>query len=93
MSLEKLNALESWVRNLVQLVQEVKRENAQLKIELTSTQERLREHEQHLRDKKTEQTGMHNRIERVLGELDAVEHETAAAYHVDTNLRNGVPCR
>ena len=93
MSLEKLDALELRVRNLVQLVQKVKRENASLKIELRSTQEQLRKQEQHLRDKENEQMGMQDRIERILGELDAVEHgdEAAAAYHVDSNLQNGGP--
>jgi FtsZ-binding cell division protein ZapB len=93
MSLEKLDALELRVRNLVQLVQEVKHENTTLKIELRSTQEKLFEHEQHLRDKENEQMGMQDRIERILGELDAVEHgdEAAAAYHLDINVPNGGP--
>jgi FtsZ-binding cell division protein ZapB len=83
MSLEKLNALESRVRSLVHLVQEVKRENATLKVQLSATQQHLREHEQRLRDKENEQTSMQDRIERILGELDAVEHgdKTPAAYH------------
>jgi FtsZ-binding cell division protein ZapB len=91
MSFENLNALESRVRSLVQLVQEVKWENARIKIELSATQEQLREHEQHLRDKENEQTGMQDRIERILGELDAAEHgdEAAAVYHVDMNVRDG----
>ena len=82
MSLEKLNVLESRVRNLVQLVQEVNRENATLKIKLSESQEQLRDQEQHLQDKENEQTGMHDCIERILGELDAVDHgdEAAAAY-------------
>jgi FtsZ-binding cell division protein ZapB len=93
MSLEQLNALESRVRSLVYLVQHVKRENATLKMRLGATQEQLREHEQCLRDKENEQTGMYDRIERILGELDAVEHgdEAAAACHVDTNGRDVGP--
>lgn len=89
MSHEPLNALESRVRSLIEVVQQIKRENATLKIKLSETQAQLREHEQRLRDKENEQTGMHDRIERILEELDAVEHETAAAYHVDMNLQNG----
>jgi hypothetical protein len=93
MSHDQMNALEARVRGLVQLVQEVRRENATLKTELMATQEKLREHEQHLRDKEHEETGMQDRIARILGELDAVEHgdEAAAAYHVDINVRNGGP--
>ena len=93
MSYEPLNALESRVRKLIEVVQQVKRDNATLKIKLSGTQEQLREHEQRLRDKENEQMGMHDRIERILGDLDAVEHgdEAAAAYHVDTNVRNGGP--
>ena len=73
MSLQKLNALESRVRNLVQLVQDVKHENATLKIKLSESQEQLRDQEQHLQDKENEQTGVHDCIERILGELDAVD--------------------
>jgi FtsZ-binding cell division protein ZapB len=93
MSHEPLNALESRVRNLIEVVQQVKQENATLKLKLSETQEQLREHEQRLTDKENEQTGMHDRIERILGELDAVEHgdEAAAAYHVDMKVHNGGP--
>jgi len=73
MSLQKLNALESRVRNLVQLVQDVKHENATLKIKLSESQEQLRDQEQRLQDKENEQTGVHDCIERILGELDAVD--------------------
>lgn len=93
MSLEQLEGLESRVKTLVQLVHHVKRENATLKIVLATTREQLRAHEERLRDKEHEQTGMQDRIDRILGELDAVEHgdEAAAAYHVDINVRNGGP--
>ena len=93
MSLEKLNTLESRVRNLVQLVQDVNRENATLKIKLSESQEQLRDQEERLQDKENEQTGVHDCIERILGELDAVDHvnEAAAAYHVDIKVGNARP--
>jgi FtsZ-binding cell division protein ZapB len=79
MSLEKLNALESRVRNLVQLVQEVKGENATLKTKLSESQEQLHDQEQRLQDKENEQTGVHDCIERILGEVDAVDSVNEAA--------------
>ena len=74
MSLEQLNALESRIRRLVDFVQQAQRENATLRRELRAAQEQLREQEQQLRDKDNEQTGMCDRIERILGELDGIEH-------------------
>ena len=74
MSLEQLNALESRIRRLVDLVQQAQRENATLRRKLHAAQEQLREQEQQLRDKDNEQTGMCDRIERILGELDGIEH-------------------
>ena len=82
MSLEKLNVLESRVRNLVQLVQDVNRENATLKIKLSESQEQLRDQEQRLQDKENEQTGVHDCIERILGEYRcrrAMVNEAATA--------------
>ena len=77
----------------MQLVQEVKRENVTLKTKLSESQEQLRDQEQRLQDKENEQTGVHDCIEGILGELDAVDHvnEAAAAYDVDRKVGNERP--
>jgi chromosome segregation ATPase len=93
MSLEKLTALESRVRNLVQLVQDVKRENVTLKTKLSESQQQLRDQEQRLQDKENEQTDMQDRIEKILEELDVVAQgdEAMAACYVGTNVKSGGP--
>lgn len=73
MSLEKLEALESRVRSLVDLVQELKRTNAALQGELRATRERLMKQEELGRRWEDERIDIKARIEKVLGELDFLE--------------------
>jgi hypothetical protein len=73
MALEKLEALESRVRGLVGLVQDLKRANAALHGELRAARERLMKQEELGRRWETERLDIRARIEKVLGELDFLE--------------------
>jgi chromosome segregation ATPase len=72
MALEKLEALETRVRSLVQLTQELKREKTALEAELRKARERLIKQEEEHRRWETERTDIRSRIEKVLNELDVL---------------------
>ena len=72
MALEKLEALESRVRGLVDLAQELKREKAALEAELRKARERLSKQEDQSRRWEEERADIRSRIEKVLGELDVL---------------------
>ncbi len=73
MSLERLDALETRIRDLVKLVQELKRKNAVLEEELRTTRERLAIQEDLNRRWERERNDIRTRIEKVLDEMDALE--------------------
>lgn len=73
MSLEKMEALEVRVRQLVDLVQELKQTNGSLQRELRVTQEQLMKQEALSHDWEEERKTIKSRIERILGELDGLE--------------------
>ncbi|GIW54353.1 MAG: hypothetical protein KatS3mg082_0757 [Nitrospiraceae bacterium] len=73
MSLERLDALEARIRDLVKLVQELKRKNAALEEELRTTRERLAIQDDLNRRWERERNDIRIRIEKVLGEMDALE--------------------
>jgi len=73
MALEKLEALEARIRNLVEIVQELKRTNAALQSELRTVRGRLLEQEELNRRWEEERTDVKSRIEKVLGELDVLD--------------------
>ncbi len=73
MSLESLDALETRIRDLVKLVQELKRKNAVLEEELRTTRERLAIQEDLNRRWERERNDIRTRIEKVLDEMDALE--------------------
>jgi predicted nuclease with TOPRIM domain len=73
MALDKLNLLEVRVRELVELAQALKRENAELKAELQQARERLREWEAADARWAAERADIKARIEKILSELDALE--------------------
>ncbi|HXF92080.1 MAG TPA: cell division protein ZapB [Nitrospiraceae bacterium] len=73
MSLERLDALETRIRDLVKLVQELKRKNAALEEELRTTRERLAIQDDLNRRWERERNDIRTRIEKVLDEMDALE--------------------
>ena len=73
MSLDRLDALESRIRDLVKLVQELKRKNAALEGELKTARERLVEQNDSNRRWERERVDIKSRIEKVLGELELLD--------------------
>lgn len=73
MAVEKLAALESRVRELVELVQSLKRENAALKSELRAAKERFLKQQASSDRWASERADIKARIEKVLTELDSLE--------------------
>ncbi|MGH7260538.1 MAG: cell division protein ZapB [Nitrospiraceae bacterium] len=73
MALDKLVSLEARVRELVELIQTLKRENASLKGDLRAARERLIR--QHASDDRwgSERADIKVRIEKVLDDLDSLE--------------------
>jgi len=73
MASDKLVSLEARVRQLVELVQTLKRENAGLKTDVRTARERsLKQNELHHRWIQ-ERTDIKGRIEKVLSDVDAIE--------------------
>jgi chromosome segregation ATPase len=68
-----LDALEGRIRDLVKLVQELKRRNATLEGELKLARERLSEQNDSNRRWERERVDIKSRIEKVLGELDLLD--------------------
>lgn len=73
MSLERLDALETRIRDLVKLVQELKRKNAALEEELRVARERLAIQDDLNRRWERERIDIRTRIEKVLEEMEALE--------------------
>ncbi len=73
MALDKMEALETRVRGLVEMVQALKRANAALEGELRAARERLMKQDELGRQWEEERAGIRSRIEKVLGELDFLE--------------------
>jgi chromosome segregation ATPase len=73
MSLDRLDAFEGRIRDLVKLVQELKRRNATLEGELKLARERLAEQNDSNRRWERERVDIKSRIEKVLGELDLLD--------------------
>jgi DNA repair ATPase RecN len=73
MALERLEALESKVRGLVAMIQDLKRTNASLQGELKTARERLLKQEALGRQWEEERTDVKARIQKVLSELDGLD--------------------
>lgn len=73
MTLERLDALESRIRDLVKLVQDVKRKNASLEDELRLARKRLATRDDENRRWERERLDIRSRIEKVLGEIEVLE--------------------
>jgi chromosome segregation ATPase len=73
-SLEKLEALEVRVRKLVDLVVELRQDKTQLEKQLQKTQEGLDKQKELLHALEEERTNIRSRIEKVLDELEILDH-------------------
>ena len=73
MSLDRLDALETRIRDLVKLVQELKRKNALLEEELQTARQRLVAQDDMNRKWEKERMDIKARIEKVMNEMDLLE--------------------
>jgi len=73
MALDRLDALETRIRDLVQLVQDLKRKNASLEEEIKAARQRLASQDDMNRRWKKERIDIKTRIEKVIGEIELLE--------------------
>ncbi len=73
MAPDRLDALESRIRDLVTLVQELKKKNAVTEEELKVVRQRLAEKDDSNRRWKQERVDIKSRIEKVLGDIELLE--------------------
>ena len=74
MSLDRLDALETRIRDLVKLVQELKRKNALLEEELQTARQRLAAQDDMSRKWEKERMDIKVRIEKVMNEMELLEY-------------------
>ena len=73
MALDRLDAFESRIRDLVKLVQELKKKNAAAEEELKVVRQRLAVKDDSNRRWEQERIDIKTRIERVLGDIELLE--------------------
>lgn len=73
MALDRLDALEGRIRDLVKLVQELKKKNAMLEEEVKATRQRLASQDDLNRRWEQERVDIKARIEKVMGEIELLE--------------------
>ncbi len=73
MALDRLDALETRIRDLVQLVQELKRKNAALEEEVKTARQRLVAQDDMNRQWEKERVDIRTRIEKVMSEIELLE--------------------
>ena len=73
MGLDRLDALETRISDLVKLVQELKRKNASLEDEIKAARQRLASQDDSNRRWEKERTDIKSRIEKVMSEIDLLE--------------------
>ncbi|MDH5639944.1 MAG: cell division protein ZapB [Nitrospira sp.] len=73
MALDRLDALENRIKDLVKLVQELKRRNASLEEEVKVSRQRLASQDDLNRRWEQERVDIKSRIERVIGEIEMLE--------------------
>lgn len=73
MALDRLDAFESRIRDLVKLVQELKKKNAAAEEELKIVRQRLAEKDDSNRRWKQERIDIKSRVEKVLGDIELLE--------------------
>jgi len=71
--LDRLDALETRIRDLVQLVQDLKRKNASLEEEIKAARQRLASQDDMNRRWEKERIDIKTRIEKVIGEIELLE--------------------
>lgn len=73
MALDRLDALETRVKDLVKLVHELKRKNAALEDEVRAARQRLTSQDDMNRRWEKERIDIKSRIEKVMGEIELLE--------------------
>ena len=73
MALDRLDALESRIRDLVKLVQVLKKKNAAAEDELKVVRQRLAEKDDSNRRWEQERVDIKSRVEKVLGDIELLE--------------------
>ncbi len=73
MALDRLDALESRIKDLVKLVQELKKKNSVLEDDLKATRRRLVDRDESSRRWERERVDIKSRIETVLDEIELLE--------------------
>ena len=73
MALDRLDALESRIRDLVKLVQELKKKNAAAEEELKVARQRLAEKDDSNRRWEQERVDIKSRIEKVISDIELLE--------------------
>lgn len=73
MALDRLDALETRIKDLVKLVQELKKMNAGLEDDLRAARQRLAQESDSNRRWARERTDIKSRIEKVLGDVELLE--------------------
>lgn len=73
MGLDRLDALETRIKDLVKLVQELKRRNALLEDEIRATRQRLASRDDLNRRWEKERADIKSRIEKVMNEIELLE--------------------
>jgi cell division septum initiation protein DivIVA len=74
MALDRLDALETRIRDLVKLVQDLKRKNASLEEEIKAARQRLASQDDMNRRWEKERIDIKTRIEKVIGEIELLEY-------------------
>jgi len=73
MALDRLDALETRIRDMVKLIQELKKRNAGLEDDLRLTRQRLADESDSNRRWAKERTDIKSRVEKVLGDIEVLE--------------------
>jgi len=73
MALDRLDALETRIKDLVKLVHELKKKNAALEEEIKTVRQRYAEQSDSNRRWERERLDIKSRIEKVLGEIELLE--------------------
>lgn len=73
MALDRLDAFENRIKDLVKLVQELKKKNAVIEEELKVVRQRLAEKDDSNRRWEQERVDIKSRIEKVLGDIELLE--------------------
>jgi chromosome segregation ATPase len=73
MALDRLDAFENRIKDLVKLVQELKKKNAAIEEELKVVRQRLAERDDSNRRWEQERIDIKSRIEKVLGDIELLE--------------------